>query len=163
MTNRKEIAGNAAVILFGAAFVAYSTRYPLDTWQNPGPAVFPMILGTVLTILGAWQLMRAFWSGRKHHRRKKHREAGPSLAESALENSGDGKAIRMIALFIIYLLIMQQIGFFVSSFLFAIFISRLAGASGWGKPVLLSAGLTLFCYILFEVWLKLSFPRGIFF
>lgn len=164
MIKRKEIASNVVVVLFGAAFLAYSTRYPMDTWESPGPGVFPLILGTVLTILSAGQLVRAVSSsGSKHHHLEKHRKEGPSMAESIIGNHGDGKAIRMIAVFIIYLLIMERLGFFVSSFIFAIFSSRLAGSSGWGRPVALSAVLSLFCYILFEVWLKLSLPRGILF
>lgn len=161
MTTRKEIASNLVVILFGAVFLSYTTRYPLDTWENPGPAVFPLILGTVLTILGAGQLVRALWkSRRKDH--DKHRRDGSGM-KSLLSDRGEGKALRMIAVFILYLLMMQWIGFFVSTFLFAIISSRLTETKDWGRPMALSAGITLFCYLLFEVWLKLSFPRGILF
>jgi cellulose synthase/poly-beta-1,6-N-acetylglucosamine synthase-like glycosyltransferase len=78
-----------------------------------------------------------------------------------LDNSGDGKALRMIAVFMLYLLMMQWIGFFVSPLLFGVVTSRLTEAMGWAKPVVLSAGITLFCYLLFETWLRLPFPRGI--
>jgi putative tricarboxylic transport membrane protein len=153
--------GNLVVILFGAVFLSYTTRYPLDTWESPGPAVFPLILGVMLTILGAGQLVRTLWkSRRKEH---DHRRGDGSGLKSFLCNSGDGKAFRMIALFILYLFMMQWIGFFVSTFLFAALSSRLTEAKDWGRPIALSAGITLFCYLLFEVWLKLSFPRGILF
>lgn len=161
MTTRKEVAGNLVVILFGAVFLAYTTRYPLDTWESPGPAVFPLILGALLTILGLWQLAAALRkSARKEH--DKHRREGSGM-KSLLYNRGEGKAFRMIAGFILYLLMMQWIGFFVSTFVFAVITSRLAEAKDWVRPVALSAGLTLFCYLLFEVWLKLSFPRGLLF
>jgi biotin transporter BioY len=163
MTTRKEIASNLAVILFGAVFLAYTTRYPLDTWESPGPAVFPLILGTVLTILGAWQLVLALWKSTRRDHREKQRDGGRSVRESLLQNKGEGKALRLIAVFILYLLMMQWIGFFVSTFLFAIISSRLTETKDWGRPMALSAGIILFCYLLFEVWLKLSFPRGILF
>ena len=166
MTTRKEIASNLVVILFGAVFLAYTTRYPLETWESPGPAVFPLIVGAVLTILGVGQLVQAVWRSRRkdhHHHREKHRDGDQPARESILRNSGDGKAFRMIVVFILYLLMMQWIGFFVSTFLFAIIASRLAEARDWGRPMALSAGVTFFCYLLFEVWLKLSFPRGILF
>jgi putative tricarboxylic transport membrane protein len=161
MTTRKEIASNLAVILFGAVFLSYTTRYPLDTWESPGPAVFPLILGAVLTILGAGQLVRALWESTRKDR-DRHRGGGFGM-KSLLRNSGEGKALRMIAVFILYLLMMQWIGFFVSTFLFGAITSRLTETRGWGGPIALSAGTTLFCYLLFEVWLKLSFPRGILF
>ena len=161
MTTGKEIASNLAVILFGALFLAYTTRYPLDTWESPGPAVFPLIVGTVLTILGAGQLARALWrSRRKDHHREKHRDGSRPLRESILRNSEDGKALRMVAFLVLYLLMMQWIGFFVSTFLFAVVASKLTEKTDWGRPIVLSATLTLCCYLLFEVWLKLSFPRG---
>jgi putative tricarboxylic transport membrane protein len=161
MTTRKEIGSNLVVILFGALFLSYTTRYPLDTWENPGPAVFPLILGTLLTILALWQLALALRkSTKKEH--DKHRGDGSGL-KALLSNSGEGKALRMIAFFILYLLMMQWIGFFVSTLLFSIVSSRLTETKNWGGPIALSAGITLFCYLLFEVWLKLSFPRGILF
>jgi putative tricarboxylic transport membrane protein len=163
MTTRKEIAGNLAVILFGAVFLSYTARYPLDTWESPGPAVFPLILGALLTILGAGQLIRALWKSARKDHREKQRDGGRSMRESLLRKSGEGKALRMIAVFILYLLMMQWIGFFVSTFLFGTITSRLTETRGWGRPIALSTGITLFCYLLFEVWLKLSFPRGILF
>jgi hypothetical protein len=33
---------------------------------------------------------------------------------------------------------------------------------GWGKPILLSAVVALFIYLLFDYWLYLDLPRGIF-
>ncbi len=59
MTPRKEIASSLVLILFSLTFLIYTTRYPLDDWENPGPAVFPLILGGVLLFLAAWQLIRA--------------------------------------------------------------------------------------------------------
>jgi putative tricarboxylic transport membrane protein len=161
MTNRKEVAASLVVILFGAVFLFYTTRYPLDTWESPGPAVFPLILGVLLMALSAGQLVQVLWKAwrQEHHDRPGH-ESG---LKSLLRNSGEWKAFRMIALFILYLLMMQWIGFFVSTFLFAILSSRLTEAEDWGRPIALSTGITLFCYLLFEVWLKLSFPRGILF
>jgi hypothetical protein len=57
----------------------------------------------------------------------------------------------------------QRVGFFVSTFLFVIFVSRLSDARDWWKPGLLSVGISVFCYLLFVVWLKLSFPNGLLF
>ena len=34
------------------------------------------------------------------------------------------------------------------------------GAKDWGRPVALSAGINLFCYFLFEVWLEIILSQG---
>ena len=53
MTPRKDIAGSLVLILFSLTFLIYTTRYPLDNWESPGPAVFPLLLGAVLLLLAA--------------------------------------------------------------------------------------------------------------
>ena len=51
MTPRKDIASSLVLILFSLTFLIYTTRYPLDDWESPGPAVFPLLLGAVLLLL----------------------------------------------------------------------------------------------------------------
>jgi hypothetical protein len=36
------------------------------------------------------------------------------------------------------------------------------GLEGWGKPLLLSFRTGLFIYLLFDYWLYIDLPRGIF-
>jgi hypothetical protein len=79
------------------------------------------------------------------------------------ENKGEAKVLIMTSLLVLYILMMQWIGFFVSTFLLVILSSRLTETKDWIRPVVLAVGVGLFCYSLFEVWLKLSFPRGILF
>ena len=80
-----------------------------------------------------------------------------------VENPGEAKVLILSAMLILYIFIMQWIGFFVSTFLLVILSSRLMEAKGRVGPIVLSAGVCLFCYLLFEVWIKLSFPRGVLF
>jgi hypothetical protein len=42
MNPRKDIASSLVLILFSMTFLIYTTRYPLETWESPGPAVFPL-------------------------------------------------------------------------------------------------------------------------
>jgi len=162
MTPRKEIAGSLALIVFSAVFLVYAARYPLDDWENPGPAVFPLLLGGVLLILSAWQLVRAFLAPRPPAEAGEIKP-GVALLRLFRESSGEAKVVRLAVLLGLYVLLMPLIGFFVSSFLLALLSSRQTEAKDWGRPLLMSAGLILFCYLLFDVWLKLSLPRGILF
>lgn len=163
MTPRKEIASSLTLILFSAVFLVYTARYPLDDWENPGPAVFPLLLGGVLLILSAWQLIRALLAPALLAEAEKTKKGAAALLSFFRENRGEAKVVRLAVMLVLYILLMPWIGFFVCSFLLALFTSRLTEAKDWGKPLLMSAGLTLFCYLLFAVWLKLSLPRGILF
>ncbi len=196
---RKEITSSLVLLLFGVGFLLYDLKYPLDQWANPGPAVFPLMVGTVLAILAAWQLVqearkpknqgskendegarksthstpRSEARGilrvdteRRFLPRFKHRGLAPSnvsITEFLQRSTGETKPLVLVAVFIVYLLMVKWVGFFISNFLFVIVSSKLLGAKDWARPIVLSAGVSLFCYFLFEVWLKLSFPRGILF
>jgi putative tricarboxylic transport membrane protein len=163
MTPRKEIASSLALILFSMTFLIYTTRYPLETWESPGPAVFPLLLGGVLLILAAWQLIRALLAPKIPDREGKKGSNIESLKKFLHDNEGETKVLYLTAMLILYLLMMQWVGFFISTFLLVVLSSRLIEAKEWGRPIALSVGVGLCCYFLFEVWLKLSFPRGILF
>lgn len=163
MAVRKEVASSLVLFLFGVLFLLYDIKYPLDQWANPGPGVFPLMVGTVLVILAAWQLVQAFRKPKTLAGGEKSWGSIKSVREFLQRNKGETKILFMIAVFMIYLMMVKWIGFFTSNFLFVIISSRLMGAKDWKSPVALSAGITLFCYFLFEVWLKLFLPRGILF
>lgn len=163
MTPRKEIASSLVLILFSLTFLVYTTRYPIDDWESPGPAVFPLLAGGALLLLAAWQLIRALLAPRtRDEKRNKHSKVD-ALKSFLRENRGEAHVLALIALLIAYIFMIQWIGFFVSSFVLVLLSSRLVEARDWIRPVALSAGVGLFCYLLFEGWLMLSFPRGILF
>ncbi len=158
---RKEMTGSLPLVLFGLGYVLYNLKYPLDTWGNPGPGVFPLIVGGVLVILS---ICRSIQICRRAQETEGGRNQGRTL-RSIIESfkTDERKPLFLIALFILYLVMVKWVGFFTSDFLFVVFCSKLIGAKGWGRPIALSIGINLFCYFLFEVWLKLSFPRGFLF
>jgi len=157
---RKKIVSSLVLVVFGVGFLLYNTKYPMDTWANPGPAVFPLMVGAVLVILAALQLFQDDRKSKPEEIKEGDEESGSSIREFLRRNKGEVKPLLMIAVFVVYLLMVKWVGFFISNFLFVIISSKLMGARDWGRPVALSAGISLFCYFLFEVWLKLSFPRG---
>ncbi|MEW6719536.1 MAG: tripartite tricarboxylate transporter TctB family protein [Thermodesulfobacteriota bacterium] len=157
MQHREDIASSVVVVLFGAAFLIYASRYPVDSPASPGPGVFPRIAGGFVVLLGSWQLVHALWKW-------KRRAKPASLPEGGGPGAAGGRAsLLLIAAFVLYILGIRYLGFFVSTFLFAVCVSRLSGKAGLWKPVLLSAGLCLFCYLVFVGWLKISFPSGLLF
>jgi hypothetical protein len=163
MAARKEILSSLVLLAFGALFLLYDIKYPLDQWSNPGPGVFPLIVGTIWMILAVWQLIQALRRIQPLTGEKKEKKDTEPVKGTFQGTEGGRTILFMIAVFVIYLLMIKWVGFFTSNFLFVMISSRLVGAKEWKGPVALSAGITLFCYILFEVWLKLSFPRGILF
>lgn len=162
MAIRKERLSGLVVMLLGAGFLLYNLKYPLDTWGNPGPGVFPLMVGTVLVVLAAWELGRDLLKPASARNEESNAQRA-SVREIFRASNGKVKVLIMVAVFVLYILMIKWVGFFVSNFFFVIVASRLIGARSWGAPVALSAGINLFCYALFDLWLKLSFPRGVLF
>jgi len=160
MCVRKKIASSLVLILFGVGFLLYNVKYSIDTWANPGPGAFPLLVGAVLFILAALELLQDVRKSKPKEIKESNEENGSWIRGFFRTNQGDVKPLLMIAVFVVYLLMVKWVGFFISNFLFVIVSSKLMGARDWRRPIALSAGISIFCYFLFEVWLKLSFPRG---
>ncbi len=159
MIPRKEIASGLVFILFGVGYLAYNTKYPLDTLNNPGPGVFPLIIGGLFTLLAIYQCIQAFreFKGKKENQEK---EKLPHVKGIFQRWKGETGPLILVTVFAIYLLLIPRVGFFTSNLLFVVTCSRLIGARDWKGPVSLALGINLFCYLLFEIWLKLSLPGG---
>jgi hypothetical protein len=155
MSTRKEITTTLVLLLFGACYLAYSTEYPMNSWNNPGPRVFPLLAGGTLAILAVCRLIQTLRTWKK----EKIQEGACSNRESLRASPPSS----LVAFFIVYVLLIQWAGFFVSTVAFVMMSSRLMGAKDWVRPLVLALGVALFCYFLFEVWLKLSLPRGFLF
>jgi hypothetical protein len=162
MVTSKEITSCLLFILLGVGYLAYNRSYSIDTWNNPGPGVFPLFVGGTLILLAAAQLLQTL---RKPRDKDDRKSAGFSFksAKAFLQESGEIKPLILVGIFVTYLLLIKGVGFFISNFLFVVVSSRLMGARDWGRPSALALGICLFCYLLFEMWLKLSLPRGLLF
>jgi hypothetical protein len=153
---KRECASSAVLLGIAAAYVAYGVRYPLDTLANPGPGVFPLAVGVFLVGLMAFQLLQ---SGARLLcvRARAHPAAEPGPPPAAPR---ERRPWVMIAVLAAYLLVVTPVGFYVSTLALAAACSKLMGTRGWLRPLALSAGLLLACYVLFSVWLKVPLPRG---
>ena len=92
---RKEIASSVVLFLFGVVFLLYDIKYPMDTWANPGPGVFPLMVGAVLVILAAWQLAQEVRKPKPQGAREKHEGTGRSITEFLQRVRGETKPLLM--------------------------------------------------------------------
>jgi len=155
MNAHKEVITSIILALFGISYLIYNSVYPLGTLANPGPAVFPLVVGLLTVILIAWQL---FQKGIQLKFKGEKAKREPIRFSEALKK--EQKPFLMVVILIIYLVAVSWIGFLTSTFLLVVISSKLMGARDWVRPVGLGFGVMLFCYFLFEVWLKLSLPTG---
>lgn len=129
-----------------------------NTPGEPGPQAFPIVLGSVLLILGVSITVSDFV----------RRRGAKSVQTDAVVN---GKAtstkheLRIVmgtfGLLIFYAFLMERIGFLVSTpVVLAITLAWLLRIRRWTFIALMSFGTTFVCWLVFVVLLRVPLPRG---
>lgn len=140
------------MIGFAIFVVLEARRYPLGTIDNPGPGFLPLLLGLILGGMSIALLIRTW----------EKRENQPKIT-SWPERGGWIKVSMIFLMLILFTLFFEIAGYIVNVFVFFFILLRPIGRQKWGWSLLLSIGATSVSYILFERWLMLPLPRGIWF
>lgn len=135
-------------------FVMYSScRFGLGSFRSPGPGLMPFLLGALLCSVSLYFLATSFfWKNAKKGAESETKEKGQSQANM-------GKIIFVVASLIVYALVLEKLGYVVST-LFLLF--GLFWAAGTTKLVaaVSSVGTVLLTYFFFS-HLGVTFPQGI--
>jgi hypothetical protein len=59
-------------------------------------------------------------------------------------------------------LLMEYAGYFIATFLFVAYLTKLLGEASWYKTLLLAAVVALAFAFVFEIWMQLPLPAGFF-
>jgi hypothetical protein len=69
----------------------------------------------------------------------------------------------LIGAFVFWIMVMPYLGYPIvtlATLITAFYLSKIMKLQGWLKPSILSAGMALFIYLLFDYWLYIDLPRG---
>lgn len=126
---------------FGVGAIAIGRNYEMGTALRMGPAYFPTVLGTLLSLIGAISLVRGF------------AKPGEAVGHLAL------KPLALITVGIVaFGLLVRGAGLIVAIPLLVI-VSAIASIHfRWWVAVLLSAGMTAFCVLVFNKGLGVPLP-----
>lgn len=142
-----------SLILLGIALAACfgSFQYEVGTFNNPGPGLFPLVLGAVLGVLSLVIL------------------AGGILAKRAAVHGAVRGGWRSIlskeALYVVLALIgfgflLVPLGFIVTTFAVFAALLRFVTNQKWAVVVIGALVLALGAYVVFDVLLGVPLPRG---
>ena len=71
------------------------------------------------------------------------------------------KIVYTLAALLLYLFLLEKLGFLFCTFLLVVFLLRVVETQRWPVVIATAFSATLFCYILFQLWLKIQLPSGI--
>jgi hypothetical protein len=143
LRDNQDFWSGVMLIVVGAAAVLIARNYPFGTSLRMGPGYFPTVLGTILTMFGLWFVVRAFRSA------------------ETIERGWSLRALIVIPVsFVLFGLLMTHAGF-VPALAVLIFGASLASTEfNLIEVLLLTAGLTFGCVVVF-IW-GLGLPYQLF-
>lgn len=143
-----DLIGTLFWIGLAIAICIESIRLGVGSLSTPGPGLVPFGAGLILGFFGLILLLCTF--------AKEGRIAVPWRPDTQW-----GTMISILLSVLSYAFLIDVLGFFVVTFLWIGFICHGVGKMGWKATVLTSVLTTVFCFLLFEYFLNIRFPRGI--
>lgn len=132
----------------GSGMAIEGIKLGLGKLQLPGVGFMPFLVGGVLGSCGFVLTILA-----------------------TLKEKGDGDEVwreqnwRNLVLpllsLLFYVLLLESLGFLVTTFLFQFFLLKLTAPKSWLSPVLTSLLIAFCSYFIFSLWLKIPLPKGI--
>jgi len=136
--------------ILGLAIAIGGVRLKVGSISVPEPGFFPFLAGAVVAALTLCRLVAL----------------GLQKTPSTVSNESTGavwKAAALAAALAVYTLILDQLGFMLATSLLAVAVMRIARPQSWISTIAISVTLSVACYYLFNVLLKVSLPPGAYF
>jgi putative tricarboxylic transport membrane protein len=136
-------------IILGINICMGSIKLTLRDFHNPGPGLVPFLTGVFLALFG---LILMFSSILEE----------PEDEEKLVWVKETWKRVLLTLLALCgYGLLLELLGFLITTFLFFFFLVKLAEPKKWMTPIVFSGVTAILCYLVFSVGLKSQLPRGI--
>ncbi|MGZ8231928.1 MAG: tripartite tricarboxylate transporter TctB family protein [Burkholderiales bacterium] len=151
MQNASRLSLEAAfdILLFaiGGVIAYVSWGYGFGSISRPGPGLYPFFVGAFIAVFAFFIVIG----------RLRTRPTRPVL------DCGSASTFTvMTATFCCWILLMPLLGYVLVTLLATFVFAKAVRLDGWRKPLALSCGTALFIYLLFDKWLYIDLPRGIF-
>jgi putative tricarboxylic transport membrane protein len=140
--------------LVGVATLMVATQYKLFKGKILGAGFFPFAAGVVLVALSLY----VFFSAVHARRENSEKTTGKTFFP---EPSGWKKLTIALSALLVYGLVLERLGYLITTFLFLIFLMRSIKPQKWIVTMIIAFAATASSYVLFDLWLKVRLPIGI--
>ena len=131
-----------------------SLRLSLGEFRNPGPGFLSFFAGLVITGLALVVHLQS---------RKRRPRSGKEESEPVWTNPRKGiKIVLTVAALLVYAVVMNYLGFLISTFLFLIFVLKTIEPQRWSVTLIGSLIASAAFYVIFEIGLQSQLPKGLF-
>jgi putative tricarboxylic transport membrane protein len=137
-------------VLFSIYVCIVSYRMGLGSLHKPGSGFMPFWSGAFVGILAAVSLIQEIIS---------HRKVAPE--ETSEKVTWKSIALTLI-FFLIYILVLEHLGYIIATVLFVGIILKVIEKKGWFLSSWVAVVMALVSYYIFKVWLQAELPKGLF-
>jgi putative tricarboxylic transport membrane protein len=143
-------------IAMGMFVSLYSYKLGMGQVSGPGPGFMPFWLGIIIACLASYKLITEFLI----HHAKEVRAGKENISPEAGSHPGIGKLVFIVIILFAYALLLEPLGYIITTFLAMIFLLRFAGFTRWALIIVYSAIIVAVSYFMFH-YLGVLFPPGI--
>ena len=137
-------------ILLGLFVSIYSYRLGIGRISSPGPGLFPFCLGVIFLLLSFIHLVGEFF----HRKKEVIMKPGEETSEGVM------KLILLVSSLFVYALILEGLGYLITTFVVLILLFKIAGNRSWIRVTIYSLTTLIITYLFFT-YLGVRFPGGI--
>jgi len=151
--NKKEQISSLFLLLFSGFICFFSYKLSMGSIHNPGVGFFPFYMGIILGLLSIRNFIKAV----------AQRKIAIEIIKTLNNNINWKNIIITVVVLFSFPLLLKILGFLVSSFLFIAFFLRFTKPSQrWLVVLGMGGAVAISFYFIFQYWLKIQFPPGIF-
>lgn len=148
ITMQYDQVGGVIWMIVGIALFIGSTELRWGTLHRPGPGFMPTLIGSLLILLG---FLLTFLSTRRREKK---------VEQVSLKEFWRRGVYSLLASFL-YVFLLDPLGFVIATVFLIFSLLKIMGTRKWFTPVLISVLTAAVSYLIFEVWLRINFPKGI--
>jgi putative tricarboxylic transport membrane protein len=139
------------MLVVGFGFVAGGLRCGLGQLTSPGAGFFPLLTGSVMSLLSAALLVKSILQ----------RDRTGQEESFWLRPGSSRKVLAALACLVFYLLALDFLGYIVTTFVFILSLFRWINGKRWTTSLLAALILSAGSYLLFKTGLGVSLPMGV--
>jgi hypothetical protein len=127
----------------------WSTSYQIGSFVQPGPGLYPLVLGILLILLSLLLFVQAI-------------KSSPAIKKVLPFSLPGGwkKVAYTVLILLLATFFFETIGYLLTFFLLIMLLMRGAAPQGWKKILLVAIFSALGIYLVFVLLLKQPLPRG---
>jgi len=141
-----------SLIALGIFISIYAHKLGMGRLSEPGPGFMPFWLGIIVAALALYRLLSFMKTEQRGVDNKAFRTTGWSSSHS--------KLVFIALTLLVYALLLEWLGFIITTFMAMILLLRLSGYTQWVRIIIYAIIIVGTSYLMFE-YLGVDFPAGV--